>query len=958
MPDTAMADEFAADRLFDSSMRDEESLFARGDDDALMRYEKPTESKFQQKVKVVIDGELVEVYKAKKARDAQGNVRRDASGSPILRDTTIYDAAMALVEQGRMSREELDRRIPVLCHQQHLDPVAVCRMCSVHVSKIKRAKFTPDRKLVPACQHLVEDKMAVLTQGFAVPPGDQSPQATTLSEQSIQKHCDVIAQSFELPKDEAPRVDSLKRLITTIRDSTAFLAELLVADHRHPNPERDGRFHNELDRVADALHVNTVTRCSSQKSGSAGRNFATGPKFRPVITEKKSKVPVEKLPSYISVVTEDSKVPDKESFRYSSRSIQVNHDRCIQCDRCARSCSDVKPFKVIGHTGKGYGTRISFDLDSVMDKSNCVQCGECMSACPTGALTLNQRVIPQKFRDEQGIKSDDDPLLIKYRVPENPLPDEYLTAQQMKDLTIRYVIDGKAGSFQPFRDIPYAYLRWNEGAVRLRNLTGDENEPPICVEGEFGSSAFLLVAGEFAGRQRIVRPLADRKPRGLLSKAFSGPKDDFFEFTMKAESDLILGEIACMSNAKRTATVKAKGPAVIVEMTRNMLMMMQRSRSAREVLDDIYTGRAMRASLSVSEPFSTLPSAERQQVIGALKAKSQVWRIEPGQTIISENDIVGPDPTDSKSTFRGDFYVIMRGFVKVTQKIDGQERVLAQLGEGKPFGEIALLYDHPLVLAARNQFNVDPRRRTATVTAISDVEVVRVPGPAFREFFMPRVSADDGFARVSKLLAEKAVVHLREQQQSPPSLEDDRRAEYLRQGLYQGQKMLVLDLTCCTRCDECTKACADAHGDGHSRLIREGLRFGDFLVAGSCRSCHQPYCMEGCPVDAIHRDRGSLEILVENHCIGCSLCERSCPYGSIQMAPEEKGMRWADYPENANNPVPRLLPGIARKAVNCDLCHDLVGPGRDPFCVSACPHKAAFRWSGEELLAEVTRRGG
>ena len=92
---------------------------------------------------------------------------------------------------------------------------------------------------------------------------------------------------------------------------------------------------------------------------------------------------------------------------YSSRSIQVDHDRCILCDRCVRACSEVKPFKVIGHTGKGYGTRISFDLDQLMNESSCVQCGECMTSCPTGALTLNRRVNPlRSFADAADLESE------------------------------------------------------------------------------------------------------------------------------------------------------------------------------------------------------------------------------------------------------------------------------------------------------------------------------------------------------------------------------------------------------------------------------------------------------------------------------------------------------------------------------------------------------------------------
>jgi len=930
MEETMLADEFSPDRFIDAG-REEESLFARGDDDALIRYDKPTEDLFEKKVRLVIDGEFVEVPKAKKARDAQGNVSRDQKGNPIPRDTTIYDAAMMLVETGRIPLEELHKRIPLLCHQQHLDPVAVCRMCSVHVSGIKRDKFTPGRKLVPACQHRVEDRMAVLTQRC---PEDKK-----------ESHRQAIAQHFDVPETDVPEKKRLNDSIQMIRNSTTFLGELLAADHLHPNPERDGRFLNELDRVVRDLEVGKPTRCSSGRAGPAGRNFDKSPKARPVEIDPKSEV------------------ADVKKFPYSSRSIQVNHDRCILCDRCSRSCSDVKPFKIIGHTGKGYRSRISFDLDALMDDSGCVQCGECMSSCPTGALTLNQRVVPQALRIELGIKSEKDPRLIELRIPETPLPDEYLTAKQMQELVIHCEVDGQKQDFYPFRDISFPYLRWNEGAVRRRKLTDGK---VLCTEGEFGSSAFLLVEGEFDGEQRIVTEQDAAKPRGLLGRLGnsmrSAKKPEFYRFNMLARRDLILGEIACLTNSKRTATVKAKGPAVVVELSRNMLTMLQRNRSAREVLDRIYTRRAMRACLLKSEPFIGLPPAELLQVIDELQAQADVWRIEPGQTIIRENDSIGFDITkssDDSRKFHGDFYIVMFGFVKVTQLRDGQERVLAHLSEGEPFGEIALLPDHPLVAEAREQFGINPFRRTATVTALSDVEVVRVPGDAFRRFFKPEMpiqGVNDPFAKIATKLAKTTVDRLREQS-DPPRIEEDRKAEYLNQGLYQAQKMLVLDLTCCTRCDECTKACADAHGDGHSRLIREGLRFGDFLVAGSCRSCHQPYCMDGCPVDAIHRDKGSLEVLVDNHCIGCSLCERNCPYGSIQMVPKEGNKRWSDIFADIDTTTPQSIAAVERRAVNCDLCHDLVGPGRDPFCVSACPHKAAFRMSGDELLAEVNKRG-
>lgn len=71
----------------------------------------------------------------------------------------------------------------------------------------------------------------------------------------------------------------------------------------------------------------------------------------------------------------------------SSPVIAVDHQACILCDRCIRGCDELQHNDVITRSGKGYGTRIAFDLDAPMGDSTCVSCGECMAVCPTGALT-------------------------------------------------------------------------------------------------------------------------------------------------------------------------------------------------------------------------------------------------------------------------------------------------------------------------------------------------------------------------------------------------------------------------------------------------------------------------------------------------------------------------------------------------------------------------------------------
>src|SRR5918911_2316191 len=81
--------------------------------------------------------------------------------------------------------------------------------------------------------------------------------------------------------------------------------------------------------------------------------------------------------------------------------IAVNHDACILCDRCVRACDDIQGNDVIGRSGKGYATLIAFDLNDPMGESSCVTCGECVAACPTGALT-NKPIndVPIRPREE------------------------------------------------------------------------------------------------------------------------------------------------------------------------------------------------------------------------------------------------------------------------------------------------------------------------------------------------------------------------------------------------------------------------------------------------------------------------------------------------------------------------------------------------------------------------------
>ena len=77
---------------------------------------------------------------------------------------------------------------------------------------------------------------------------------------------------------------------------------------------------------------------------------------------------------------------------FSHPAMAVNLDACIQCNRCVRACREEQVNDVIGYALRGSHSEIVFDLNDPMGDSTCVACGECVQACPTGALMAKTQV--------------------------------------------------------------------------------------------------------------------------------------------------------------------------------------------------------------------------------------------------------------------------------------------------------------------------------------------------------------------------------------------------------------------------------------------------------------------------------------------------------------------------------------------------------------------------------------
>lgn len=861
---------------------EEEGLFARDLNGQLIRAEEATAKQYSEFVTMTIDGMPISVPRATPAVDSQGNIIfLDASGRTKPRATTILDARNALKRQTESNsgspqvsvdaESKCEHFIPTLCHLPHLEPAGVCRVCSVAVGKQdSTGRITVQDKLVPACVQPVQPGMLVYTLD-----------------------CPTAARN---PEDKSPEVATAAR--SRVRSNVKTLLELLSADHlpaSSPTANLDAT--SDLEQLLARLQQKGL---QIERSRLASRR-------------------VEKTP---------------EPSDSSSPLIQVNHAACILCDRCVRSCSDIKQNFVIGRTGKGYETQIGFDLNQPMGDSSCVECGECALSCPTTALTIvKPPEEPEWWLEQVGGTNS----LTKQRFRGHPgktaVTPESLAAH-------RY-----------FGQLTYRQRQWLQySIVRWELKPGEE----LCRRGDYGFTAFLLENGQFEGWRsdpREAEPSDTKSSGGLfgwLGLGATMPKVPTAAELGKADFEcgpeaIILGEMTLISHQARTATLRAKTPCVVYEIRRNVLYALQRHPYVREELDKVYRARALRDVLefvgnrsgrSLSHRlFGELGAEDLDKCRRFLEAASQapisptnpkrqvdLIRVEPGQVICRQDEVAQ------------DFFIIRIGHVKVSQAIAGEDRVIDYFRPKHSFGEIACVADWN-EMQGELRLQADATRRTATCTALDDVELIRIDKQVFQQLLqqVPAL-AKIVLARAQQLQAGPAT---QPKQAAHPTTNSPILREFTEQGLYNAQRLLVLDLEACTRCDECTKACADTHG-GVTRLIREGLRFDKWLVASSCRSCTDPYCLVGCPVDAIHRDGERLEIQIEKHCIGCGLCANNCPYGNINMHEQQLGASV-----------------ISHTATTCDLCHKIVGPHEDVSCVFACPHNAAFRMSGPELLGKI-----
>ncbi len=222
----------------------------------------------------------------------------------------------------------------------------------------------------------------------------------------------------------------------------------------------------------------------------------------------------------------DSRLPKLESTRIpllddSHVAMRVNLDACIQCNLCVRACRDVQVNDVIGMAGRGHDAYPVFDMADPMGDSTCVACGECVQACPTGAL------MPATVLDdaEQGDSAD---------------------------------YDSEVASICPFCGVGCQIsLKIKDGKVKyVEGLDGPANEGRLCVKGRFG---FDYIHHD----HRITKPLIRREdaPAKGLNVDPANPLTHFREATWDEALDVAANGLAHLRDTSGGEAVAGFGSA-------------------------------------------------------------------------------------------------------------------------------------------------------------------------------------------------------------------------------------------------------------------------------------------------------------------------------------------------------------------------------------------------------------
>ncbi len=67
--------------------------------------------------------------------------------------------------------------------------------------------------------------------------------------------------------------------------------------------------------------------------------------------------------------------------------ISLDPNKCINCGKCVRTCSEILKVSALGFVNRGFKSVVKPAMEKSLSETNCIACGNCIDACPTGAIS-------------------------------------------------------------------------------------------------------------------------------------------------------------------------------------------------------------------------------------------------------------------------------------------------------------------------------------------------------------------------------------------------------------------------------------------------------------------------------------------------------------------------------------------------------------------------------------------
>ena len=146
--------------------------------------------------------------------------------------------------------------------------------------------------------------------------------------------------------------------------------------------------------------------------------------------------------------------------------ITLDPNKCINCGRCVRTCSEIVQISALGFVYRGFKSVVKPSMEKPLLETTCISCGNCISACPTGAIMEKlpfRKPGPWAFEDKESVCS--------------------------------FCSVGCALSYRVFHD----------GLFTVSNVNGtSHNKGYLCAKGRFGYRYMM-------DRTRLLKPMIRRR---------------------------------------------------------------------------------------------------------------------------------------------------------------------------------------------------------------------------------------------------------------------------------------------------------------------------------------------------------------------------------------------------------------------------------------------------------------